>query len=545
MGVLEGILYMLWRGIAIGIIISAPMGPVGILCIQRTLAKGRRVGFYTGVGAAISDLFYCLITGFGLSFIEDFLQENQNIIQIVGSVVLIGFAVYLFKSNPSRSIKKPEEESGASIPRNILNGFLFTVSNPLIIFLIIGLTARFNFMLPEIQIGHYIIGYICIMAGALGWWWMVTFFVDKVRAHFNLRSMWMINKFTGTIIAIFGIVGIITGITGIARAAAPNITYLNSTRGFGPWSEHCDRAMSIDGNDSTAERSLELSSSEFDWRMRVRNLHNETAHRYPTGNHGTKRRVSHPGWRLMAIAPDDTVTFAVRTIDDYRDPLGPTALAVSVYRNDSLLEETGFRDYLDWSTGWNAFSLRKKGDMLSLRGGERSLHPLFKIQVNDFEPTAVAIAADPAALLEVDWVELRQPQNLTADMAWLANPDSLNNYLAHSPNPMEGIWEVCERSLDEEMISMGGNYRVAIVDNGSEYEMLYLSGAVKNPGRWKRGVLKGRLAPSAFDNIYDVTWIGADGQPVDTEIKAQYQAPSELTLQFPYQNSTLTLQRVD
>lgn len=92
---------------------------------------------------------------------------------------------------------------------------------------------------------------------------------------------------------------------------------------------------------------------------------------------------------------------------------------------------------------------------------------------------------------------------------------------------------------------MGGNYRVAIVDNGSEYEMLYLSGAVKNPGRWKRGVLKGRLAPSAFDNIYDVTWIGADGQPVDTEIKAQYQAPSELTLQFPYQNSTLTLQRVD
>ena len=127
---------MLWRGIAIGVIISAPMGPVGILCLQRTLEKGRRTGFYTGVGASISDLFYCLLTGFGLSFIEDFLTRNQNIIQLLGSVVLIIFGVYLFRSNPSRRIKPPS--AGKISPhKNILVGFLFTFSNPLIIFLII------------------------------------------------------------------------------------------------------------------------------------------------------------------------------------------------------------------------------------------------------------------------------------------------------------------------------------------------------------------------------------------------------------------------
>ena len=60
MGFFEGILYMLWRGLAIGVIISAPMGPVGILCVQRTLEKGRYTGFFTGIGAALSDLFYCL-----------------------------------------------------------------------------------------------------------------------------------------------------------------------------------------------------------------------------------------------------------------------------------------------------------------------------------------------------------------------------------------------------------------------------------------------------------------------------------------------------
>lgn len=208
---LENLLYMLWRGIAIGVLVSAPMGPVGMLCIQRTLDKGRRAGFYTGVGAASSDLLYCLLTGFGLSFIEEFLERNQNIIQLLGSIVLIAFGVYLFKSNPSKGLKKPAV-SQTSAKKNILTGFLFTVSNPLILFLIIGLFARFNFLMPEMTFFHYLIGFVFIFLGALAWWWLVTAFVDKVRAHFNIRSMWLINRIIGIIIFIFAIVGIATSI---------------------------------------------------------------------------------------------------------------------------------------------------------------------------------------------------------------------------------------------------------------------------------------------------------------------------------------------
>lgn len=209
---MENLLGMIWRGIAIGIIISAPMGPVGILCIQRTLDKGRKAGFFTGVGAAISDLFYCLLTGFGLSFIEEFLERNQNIIQLFGSIVLIGFGVYLFMKNPTQRLKKPEAAKGTA-RKNILAGFLFTVSNPLILFLIIGLFARFNFLLPELQFYHYFAGFLFIFIGALLWWYLVTFFIDKVRAHFNIRSMWLINRIIACIIFVFAIVGIITGIT--------------------------------------------------------------------------------------------------------------------------------------------------------------------------------------------------------------------------------------------------------------------------------------------------------------------------------------------
>jgi len=175
MDLIEGILYMMWRGLAIGIIISAPMGPVGILCVQRTLEKGRRTGFFTGVGAAASDLFYCLLTGFGLSFIEGFLKANQNAIQIIGSVVLVVFGLYLFKSNPARTLRKPDA-ARSSHRRDILQGFLFTFSNPLIIFLIIGLFARFNFLLPEISLPHYITGFAVIFIGGPLLWGGIFFF---------------------------------------------------------------------------------------------------------------------------------------------------------------------------------------------------------------------------------------------------------------------------------------------------------------------------------------------------------------------------------
>lgn len=215
MDLIESLFYMIWRGLAIGILISAPMGPVGILCIQRTLDKGRRPGFYTGVGAALSDLFYCLLTGFGLSFIEGFLERNQDIIQLVGSAVLIGFSIYLFKKNPTSSLRKPMVPEVVSPRKNILGGFLFTFSNPLILFLIIGLFARFNFLMPDIKFYHYIIGYASIIAGALAWWWLITYSVDKVRAHFNVRSMWLVNRVIGVVILIFALVGIVTGVSNL------------------------------------------------------------------------------------------------------------------------------------------------------------------------------------------------------------------------------------------------------------------------------------------------------------------------------------------
>ena len=220
---MEDLLYIIFKGVAIGLLISAPMGPIGVLCIQRTLAKGRWNGFFTGVGASLSDLFYCLLVGLGMSFITDFVETNRNILQIIGSSVLLIYAIFLIRSkNTSRTPKELSTQIHSSKEihktsksgkywHECITGFFLTLSNPLITFLIIGLFTRFNFMQPEYKFYHYILGYLFIIIGALSWWLMITKFVDKVRSKFSINTMRKLNIIIGTVIIIMSLVGIFTG----------------------------------------------------------------------------------------------------------------------------------------------------------------------------------------------------------------------------------------------------------------------------------------------------------------------------------------------
>lgn len=187
------------------------MGPIGMLIIQRTLSKGRWPAFFTGIGAALSDLFYCLIAGFGLSFITDVIEKHQFALQVFGSLVLAAFGVYLFKKNPTRALKTAEVDS-TNFWGDFISGFFLTVSNPLILFFIIGLFARFNFILPEYELFHYIWAYITIFGGALMWWYLVTLLVSKLRSRFNVRSLWLVNRIVGTVLVAMSVIGIVLAI---------------------------------------------------------------------------------------------------------------------------------------------------------------------------------------------------------------------------------------------------------------------------------------------------------------------------------------------
>ena len=198
--------------LSIGIILSAPMGPIGILTVQRTLNKGRVSGWFTGLGAAASDLFYCLLTGLGISFVTDYIEDNVTMLQILGSVILIVYAAYMILHNPG-SDRVSDTNDKDDNTRDAITGFLFTLSNPLILFLIIPLFARFGFPNPEEHKWyHIILGYLLIAGGALLWWTVITYAVDKVRSRFTRGSMWTINRIMGTLLLIISLYGLGTGL---------------------------------------------------------------------------------------------------------------------------------------------------------------------------------------------------------------------------------------------------------------------------------------------------------------------------------------------
>lgn len=197
------------KGLIVGILASAPMGPVGVLTIQRTLNKGRWFGMMTGLGAAISDILYAAISILGMSFVMDFIENPRNMFwfKVIGGLLLMGFGVYTYLSNPTENLR-PASKNKGTLMHNGITGFLVTFSNPLIILLFIALMARFEFVVPE----HYLeqgLGYLAIFAGALLWWFGLTYIIDKLRSKFQVNTICLINRIIGSIVIVAGFLGFI------------------------------------------------------------------------------------------------------------------------------------------------------------------------------------------------------------------------------------------------------------------------------------------------------------------------------------------------
>lgn len=545
MNLIESIFYMIWRGLAIGVIISAPMGPVGILCIQRTLDKGRRTGFYTGVGAALSDLFYCLLTGFGLSFIQDFLEKNTAVIQLFGSAVLVGFGVYLFKKNPMRNLKRPVGSSPGSPKKNILAGFLFTFSNPLILFLIIGLFARFNFLLPEISVYVDIIGYLFIFAGALLWWWMVTFFIDKVRAHFNIRSMWLINKIIGGVIMIFAVVGLVTGVSELFSASArdrvalpalPNTgiddgkerIYINPMRGY-----------SLCGGDSVAvpgsNLSIPLNADTRDFQSR---LFLKT------------RKCKYP--ELSVGGSDGTLCFRFYP-EEVSDGISqsPHLVVQCVMRRsgsqDSIVGSGQLPYGRNLSHTLNLLSLDRSDAQWLLSIGTHSQQRMLSFYLPGFDADSISVSAGRKGALQLLNFEAEVSDDYREALKYSpwSDDELLASYLKNSTDPLEGYWSIYDRSLNESLLRMGGDYRFALVRAADGYDLVYLDGARVCDADWSPGRIKAHFIPTPDGAAWNVSWTDASGNLLQHDVKAQQESAVTILLQFPYQSSTLRLIRIE
>ncbi|MCF0198148.1 MAG: LysE family transporter [Bacteroidaceae bacterium] len=195
------------KGLMIGVVVSAPMGPTGVLAVQRTLNKGRWFGFVTGVGAAFSDLIYALITGLGMSLVMDFVEKPRTmyIIQLAGAVMLFCFGLSTYRSNPATQFRAKTGEIG-SLWHNSVIGFLVTLSNPLIIFLFIALYARFGFIVPDHPV-EQTFGYAALFGGALLWWYFLSYSINHIRNKFEVQGILWLNRTIGIVVMVVSLVG--------------------------------------------------------------------------------------------------------------------------------------------------------------------------------------------------------------------------------------------------------------------------------------------------------------------------------------------------
>lgn len=211
------ILNFIFKGMLIGVIASAPMGPVGVLCVQRTLNKGRWYGFVTGVGAALSDIIYAAIAGYGMSFVMDIINNQQTrfYLQIAGSVMLLAFGLYTYRTDPTRKMHRSGSNKGTLL-HNGVTAFFVTFSNPLIILLFLAAYAQFAFVLPDHNF-EMCVGFLSIVGGALLWWYGLTWLVDKIRGKFDTNGIRLINQVIGAVVVICSVIMLFGTITNLYR----------------------------------------------------------------------------------------------------------------------------------------------------------------------------------------------------------------------------------------------------------------------------------------------------------------------------------------
>ncbi|PFW76280.1 lysine transporter LysE [Bacillus sp. AFS075960] len=192
----------LLKGLIIGFSIAAPVGPIGILCIRRTLENGRFVGFMSGLGAATADGLYGLIACLSLTVITNYLINQQLWFQLIGGIFLGYLGVKTYKSKPLNTTTKSKNEQNI---KAYISTFFLTITNPVTILSFISLFSGIGIANSDIDLMEKLILVLGVFLGSILWWLFLSMVVSLLKKRINAHFLIIINKTSGLILLLFSL----------------------------------------------------------------------------------------------------------------------------------------------------------------------------------------------------------------------------------------------------------------------------------------------------------------------------------------------------
>lgn len=210
------ILEVLYRSICVGVAASITVGPVAVLCIQRTLSKSRRSGIVSGLGVACADTFMAIISFFFYSMLQTQIEQYNTLLRVGGGIFVVIVGVYIFTQNPVPQIRR-NRAGRTSLGQDFASIFGLTIANFIMVIpYLLAFFAVFNIPISqpgEVASGAFLRSLLVIggfMGGAMAWWTSLAFLINLFRHRFRPRHMLTINHVAGLIIGVLGIYTILS-----------------------------------------------------------------------------------------------------------------------------------------------------------------------------------------------------------------------------------------------------------------------------------------------------------------------------------------------
>jgi len=199
----------LLRGLVIGFSIAAPVGPIGVLCIRRTLAEGRVSGLVSGLGAATADAIYGCIAGFGLTFISSFLVSQQLWLRVIGGAFLCYLGIKTLLAKPA---EQATPTKGNGLVGAYASTFFLTLTNPMTIISFAAIFAGLGLASTSRSYGSAGVLVLGVFIGSALWWLILSGGVGIFRDKFNPRGLQWVNRISGAVITGFGLFALLSAL---------------------------------------------------------------------------------------------------------------------------------------------------------------------------------------------------------------------------------------------------------------------------------------------------------------------------------------------